>query len=213
SDLLDYENFGTIFLLLISVVDRYEFHKNLKDVLRDEKGFCHTWILQSSVSCEPEMLDVEKHTTVEHWVDEILTYKNISDQTIRETNPRILIELAPTIFKKMLKTTRNDSSVETLPILEAFLNPHTSYALIGVIQWLCDDIYFKGQNSPSSKVLKYLMAHENFPPQIMRLVGARVLSIFDRLTGSLPSVEENEFLVRINITALALQTSKYSVLH
>ncbi|CAG8456806.1 3828_t:CDS:10 [Acaulospora morrowiae] len=199
----DYENFGIIFLLLVSIIDRYEFHKNLKDVLRDENGFCHTWILQSSVAYEHEMLDPEKLAIVEPWVNALLSYQNITDQIIRTTNPRVLIELAPTIFK----TTFKMWSDETFSNLEIFLNPHTSYALIGVVQWLCDDICFKGQNSLSSKILKILMSNVNFPQPIIRLMGEKLLSIFDRPTGSLPSVEDDETINELKIAALTLEPS------
>ncbi|RGB36813.1 hypothetical protein C1646_73958 [Rhizophagus diaphanus] len=56
----DYENFGTIFLFLISVIDRYEFHKNIKDVLRDDERFCYKWLIQSGSTYDIDSLDQEK---------------------------------------------------------------------------------------------------------------------------------------------------------
>src|SRR5947208_10175727 len=104
----------------------------------------------------------------------IYIYIYIHAYEYRTTNPRILIELLPTIFKQLLTeigdtanttavgdndnnsgngnddtmdiTTNNTTTTVTIdtliPTFKSFLSPHLSYAFIGVIQWLCDEIFF-----------------------------------------------------------------------
>ncbi|CAG8588401.1 1946_t:CDS:10, partial [Dentiscutata heterogama] len=184
SYLQDCESFGTIFLFLVNIIDRYELYKNLKDILRDEKGFCHMWILQSSVVYEKGSLNTEKAAMVDCWVN------------VMATNPRILIELAPTIFKQALAGIDKDSESATavtfetlLTNFEFFLKPHSSYALVGAIQWLCDD------------VLKFLISSKDFPVSVARLVANKVMNILDNSAGSLPSIEDTETDIKLKLAA------------
>ncbi|CAG8680209.1 3050_t:CDS:10 [Cetraspora pellucida] len=218
SYLQDCESFGTIFLFFVNIIDRYE---NLKDILCDDKGFCHMWILQSSVVYEKRSLTMKKADMVDFWVNALSSIEDIPKDLILATNPRILIELAPTIFKRALagidKDSENSNGVtfETLSTnLEFFLKPHSSYALVGAIQWLCDDIFFKGQNTISSKVLKILISSKDFPISVSRLVANKVMNILDNSSGSLPSVEDNETDIRLKLAAASnepvLSSSKHS---
>ncbi|CAG8475721.1 17680_t:CDS:10 [Dentiscutata erythropus] len=208
SYLQDCESFGTIFLFFVNIIDRYELYKNLKDILRDEKGFCHMWILQSSVVYEKGSLNSEKAAMVDCWVKVMSVIEDIPKELIMATNPRILIELAPTIFKQALDGIDKDSENATavtfetlLTNFEFFLNPHSSYALVGAIQWLCDDVFFKGQNTISSKVLKLLISSKDFPVSVARLVANKVMNILDNSAGSLPSIEDTETDIKLKLAA------------
>ncbi|CAG8473598.1 2390_t:CDS:10 [Gigaspora margarita] len=192
----DCESFGIIFLFFINIIDRYELYKNLKDILCNEKGFCHMWILQSSVVYEKRSLNMEKANMVDYWVSAMAT------------NPRIFIELTPTIFKYALAGINKHSisattvTFETLSKnFEFFLKPYSSYALVGAIQWLCDDVFFKGQNTISSKVLKFLISSKDFPVSVARLVANKVMNILDNSVGSLPSVEDTETDFKLKLAA------------
>ncbi|RIB16113.1 mediator complex subunit Med5-domain-containing protein [Gigaspora rosea] len=208
SYLQDCESFGTIFLFFVNIIDRYELYKNLKDILCNEKGFCHMWILQSSVVYEKRSLNPEKSDMVDFWVSAMSATEDIHNELIMATNPRILIELAPTIFKYALAGINKHSiSVTTVTFetlsknFEFFLKPYSSYALVGAIQWLCDDVFFKGQNTISSKVLKFLISSKDFPVSVARLVANKVMNILDNSVGSLPSVEDTETDFKLKLAA------------
>ncbi|CAJ0836925.1 13515_t:CDS:10 [Entrophospora sp. SA101] len=198
----DYENFGIIFILLVTTIERYEFHKNIKGVLHDELGFCHTWLLRSSVTYELRLLNHSKATTVKQWTNAMINDQNISENLIRTTNPRALIELLPTIFKQTLAeissnngetTTITDDdamdisstntttvTIDTLiPIFKNFLRPHLSYAFIGVVQWLCDDIFFSVNSQNSMKLLKALILDDNFPKKILKLIEPKIIALIN----------------------------------
>ncbi|CAG8814003.1 21182_t:CDS:2, partial [Racocetra persica] len=199
SYLQDCESFGTIFLLFVNIIDRYELYKNLKDVLCDDKGFCHMWILQSSVVYEKRTLSTDKAGMVDYWVNALSSIEDLPKDLIMATNPRILIELTPTIFKRALaeidKDSENSSGVtfDTLSTnLEFFLKPHSSYALVGAIQ--C-------QNTISSKVLKFLISSKDFPVSVAKLVANKVMNILDNSSGSLPSVEDTATDIRLKLPA------------
>ncbi|GBB83491.1 hypothetical protein RclHR1_01020032 [Rhizophagus clarus] len=202
--LRDYENFGTIFLFLISVIDRYEFHKNIKDVLHDEEGFCYKWLIQSGSTYDIDSLDHEK-SIITRWVSALSDASQEIPEDLIRNNPRILIELSPTIFKEALKKVATEdieiAMISLEPLFTHFIKLHMSYALIGVCQSLCDDILFKGKSSISFKVLNRLILEEAFPNSIIKLIGNKLLSIFDIISenGSLPSIEDTESALRNKI--------------
>lgn len=55
-------------------------------MLRDENGFCHMWITQSSVAYESETLNTEKLTLVEEWVNALSTIQDISENLVKYVN-------------------------------------------------------------------------------------------------------------------------------
>ncbi|CAI2191917.1 1688_t:CDS:10, partial [Funneliformis geosporum] len=188
--LRDYENFGVIFLFLINTIDRYEFHKNLKDVLREEEGFCYKWLIQSGSAYDINSLDAQKAIIVDYWTSRLSTGQEISDDLIRVTSPIDLIELSPTIFKQALSNIdiggTDELEVAAVANFETllsgftyFLKPHMSYALVGICQWLCDDILFKGKSSISANVLYKLVIEDTFPISIIKLIGNKLSSILD----------------------------------
>ncbi|RIA91403.1 mediator complex subunit Med5-domain-containing protein [Glomus cerebriforme] len=205
----DYENFGTIFLFLISIIDRYEFHKNLKDVLHDEEGFCYKWI-RSGSAYDIDSLDPDK-SVIARWVSALSDSSQEIPEDLIQVNPRILIELSPTIFKEALKKVATDNIVEVAitslePLFTHFLKPHMSYALIGVCQSICDDILFKGKSSLSYKVLNRLILEKTFPNSIIKLIGNKLLSVLNIISengGSLPSVEDTEISMRYKVLEVA----------
>ncbi|CAG8589773.1 1347_t:CDS:10 [Funneliformis caledonium] len=201
--LRDYENFGVVFLFLINTIDRYEFHKNLKDVLRDEEGFCYKWLIQSGSAYDINSLDPKKAMIVQHWTRRLSTGQEISEDLIRVTSPIDLIELSPTIFKQALSNIGGTDELEVAAVANFetllsgftyFLKPHMSYALVGICQWLCDDILFKGKSSISANVLNKLVIEDTFPNSIIKLVGNKLSSILDIISenDNLPNVEDTE---------------------
>ncbi|PKY42123.1 hypothetical protein RhiirA4_441767 [Rhizophagus irregularis] len=205
----DYENFGTIFLFLISVIDRYEFHKNIKDVLHDDEGFCYKWLIQSGSTYDIDSLDQEK-SIITRLVSTLSDASQEIPEDLIRISPRSLIELSPTIFKEALKKVVTEdieiAMINLEPLFTHFVKPHMSYALIGVCQSLCDDILFKGKSSISFKVLNRLILEEAFPNSIIKLIGNKLLSIFDIISenGSLPSIEDTENIIRNKIAKIMM---------
>ncbi|CAG8513675.1 5293_t:CDS:10 [Ambispora leptoticha] len=202
----DYENFGIIFLLIITVITRYDLHTNISEILLDKQGFVYTWLHQPSITFSLESLDNEHRNLVSHWNsfisssnndDDTLSSNSIPDDLLKESSPRSLIQLSPTIFQQRIRELEsNENILKTITARESeptentpktmlmgfnlFLEPCCSFCLIGALQWLCNDALLKGQPSISLEVIKSLLSsssYEKIPSVIKSLVGPHILDV------------------------------------
>ncbi|KAF9313689.1 mediator complex subunit [Podila horticola] len=151
------EGFGIVLILIMTTVRRYELTGCLDTVLKDRHGFCYLWLLRTSSTIPPMSLSsmsAEMHALMGRWISALFDSMGISDDLIQTSKPQMLLEIAPSVFEQSLaachagvidSTTLNSG-------LDYFLQPCLLFVLIGVVQYLCEEIVFStpGSHTPSS---------------------------------------------------------------
>ncbi|CAG8518926.1 357_t:CDS:10 [Paraglomus brasilianum] len=215
----DYENFGHIFFLICSIVNRYELHKNLEDVFQGTSGFMYKYFLLTPGTITPEG---QQDLLVKQWVDTLLKEATVPDGIIRSTHPRKMIDLAPVIIDRLCDNCEKKviSQEVLLSRLEIFLQPRWSYALITICQWLCEESLTLGrsprelsisQSSPLLlNVLKHLVLREEFPSIVSRSVGHLIQTTL--IGAKLPASDVEDMRTKIESSLDSVwRTKKYSI--
>lgn len=146
------EGFGIVLILIMTTVRRYELAGCLDTVLKDKHGFCYLWLLRTSSTIPPMSLSsmsAEMHALMGRWISALFDSMGISDDLIQTSKPQMLLEIAPSVFDQSLaachagvidSTTLNSG-------LDYFLQPCLLFVLIGVVQYLCEEIVFSTPGS------------------------------------------------------------------
>ncbi|KAG0086838.1 mediator complex subunit [Podila epicladia] len=154
------EGFGIVLILIMTIVRRYELAGCLETVLKDRHGFCYLWLLRTSSTIPPMSLpamSAEMHALMGRWISALFDSMGISDDLIQTSKPQMLLEIAPSVFEQSLaachagvidSTTLNSG-------LDYFLQPCLLFVLIGVVQYLCEEIVFStpGPHKVSSSAM------------------------------------------------------------
>ncbi|KAL1921220.1 uncharacterized protein VTP21DRAFT_10936 [Calcarisporiella thermophila] len=175
----NFEGYGYVFTLVAYVINRYELWNNLEAMFNDKSGFCYRWFLRPIEDISSKTIKAEQNELVGQWISALLDSMGIPDDLIRASTPQILLQISPSIFEHALSACETEViDYDTLTGgLEYFLQPFLSYALLSIIQWLCDEIIFdcNGPSLPLT-VLKSLLMSENFPTMVLQVVGRRILA-------------------------------------
>ncbi|KAG0020752.1 mediator complex subunit [Podila clonocystis] len=146
------EGFGNVLILFMTTVRRYELAGCLDTVLKDRHGFCYLWLLRTSSTIPPMSLSsmsTEMHALMGRWISALFDSMGISDDLIQTSKPQMLLEIAPSVFEQSLaachagvidSTTLNSG-------LDYFLQPCLLFVLIGVVQYLCEEIVYSTPGS------------------------------------------------------------------
>ncbi|KAI7815866.1 mediator complex subunit Med5-domain-containing protein [Gamsiella multidivaricata] len=146
------EGFGIVLILILTIIRRYELAGCLDSVLREQNRFCYLWLHRTSATIPTisiQSMDSDMHALMGRWITALFDSMGISDGLIQTSKPQMLLEISPSIFEQSLAacqagvidaTTLNSG-------LDYFLQPCLLFVLIGVVQYLCEEILF---STPSS---------------------------------------------------------------
>ncbi|KAG0331221.1 mediator complex subunit [Podila humilis] len=130
------EGLGNVLILIMTIVRRYELAGCLDTVLKNRHGFCHLWLLRTSSTIPPMALSsmsAEMHALMGRWISALFDS----------------MEIAPSIFEQSLAACHAgviDSTTLTSG-LDYFLQPCLLFVLIGVVQYLCEEIVFSSSGA------------------------------------------------------------------
>ncbi|KAF9162242.1 mediator complex subunit [Mortierella sp. AD010] len=117
------EGFGIVLILTMTIIRRYEFSGCLDSILKDKNGFCYLWLHRTSATIPA--------TT---------------------SKPQMLLEISPSIFEQSLAACQAGvlDSTTLNSGLDYFLQPCLLFVLIGVVQYLCEEILFSSTSFASA---------------------------------------------------------------
>ncbi|KAG0211354.1 mediator complex subunit [Mortierella sp. GBA30] len=169
------EGFGIVLILTMSIIRRYELAGCLDSILKEKHGFCYLWLHRTSATV-PAMsmsnMTSDMQALMGQWITALFDSMGISDNLIQcvqqiaslapliplslllTSKPQMLLEISPSIFEQSLAacqagvidaTTLNSG-------LDYFLQPCLLFVLIGVVQYLCEEILFSSPVYASSTI-------------------------------------------------------------
>ncbi|KAF9198946.1 mediator complex subunit [Haplosporangium sp. Z 27] len=149
------EGFGIVLILIMTIIRRYDFGGCLDSILKDKYGFCYLWLHRTSAtipSTSITSINSDMQALMGRWITALFDSMGISDELIQTSKPQMLLEISPSIFEQSLAacqagvidaTTLNSG-------LDYFLQPCLLFVLIGVVQYLCEEITFSSTASTVS---------------------------------------------------------------
>ncbi|KAF9436448.1 mediator complex subunit [Entomortierella beljakovae] len=144
---LNLEGFGNVLILIMTIIRRYDFAGCLDSILKEKQGFCYIWLHRTSATIPASSItsiSPDMQALMGNWIAALFDSMGISDDLIQTSKPQMLLEISPSIFEQSLAacqagvidaTTLNSG-------LDYFLQPCLLFVLIGVVQYLCEEILF-----------------------------------------------------------------------
>ncbi|KAF9164062.1 mediator complex subunit [Actinomortierella ambigua] len=148
------ETFGIVLILILTIIQRYELAGHLDSLLEEKQGFCYLWLHRMSAtipSLSLTSMSLEMQGLMRRWVSALYDNMGISDDLIQyvsisvlSSKPQMLLEISPALFEQSLAACQADViDASTLNGgLDYFLQPCLLFVLIGVVQYLCEQILF-----------------------------------------------------------------------
>ncbi|GJJ73171.1 mediator of RNA polymerase II transcription subunit 5 [Entomortierella parvispora] len=141
------EGLGIVLILILNIVRRYELAGCLDLVLAEKQGFCCQWLHRTSATIPPtaiSSMSPAMQSLMGRWITALFDSMGISDDLIQTSKPQMLLEIAPSIFEQSLAACQAGVLDTTTMIsgLDYFLQPCLLFVLIGVVQFLCEEITF-----------------------------------------------------------------------
>ncbi|KAF9963087.1 mediator complex subunit [Modicella reniformis] len=149
------EGFGIVLILVMNIIRRYELAGCLDTVLKGKNGFCYLWLHRTSSTVPVssiQSMSPELQALMGRWITALFDSMGISDDLIQTSKPQMLLEISPSIFEQSLAACQAgviDSTTLTSG-LDYFLQPCLLFVLIGVVQYLCEEILFSTTTSYSA---------------------------------------------------------------
>ncbi|KAI8599783.1 mediator complex subunit Med5-domain-containing protein [Dissophora ornata] len=149
------EGFGIVLILIMTIIRRYELSGCLDSVLKEKHGFCYLWLHRTSATIPVTSImsmNADMQALMGRWITALFDSMGISDDLIQTSKPQMLLEISPSIFEQSLAacqagvidpTTLNSG-------LDYFLQPCLLFVLIGVVQYLCEEILFSSSAAYAS---------------------------------------------------------------
>ncbi|KAF9087845.1 mediator complex subunit [Mortierella sp. GBA35] len=179
----DIEGFGDVLILIMTIIRRYELAECLDSVLKEKQGFCYMWLHHTSATIPTASISsmtADIQGLMGRWISALFDSMGISDDLIQTSKPQMLLEISPSIFEQSLAacqagvidaTTLNSG-------LDYFLQPCLLFVLIGVVQYLCQEIVF---SAPSSNHSTHHSAHgASSASSMMSPTGAAISPLASR---------------------------------
>ncbi|KAF9181941.1 mediator complex subunit [Haplosporangium sp. Z 11] len=146
------EGFGIVLILIMTVIRRYELAGCLDTILCDKNGFCYLWLHRTSATIPAiamSSMTSDMQALMGRWITALFDSMGISDNLIQTSKPQMLLEIAPSIFEQSLAACQGGviDSTTLNSGLDYFLQPCLLFVLIGVVQYLCEEIV---SSSPTS---------------------------------------------------------------
>ncbi|KAF9090189.1 mediator complex subunit [Mortierella sp. AD031] len=177
------EGFGDVLILIMTIIRRYELAECLDSVLKEKQGFCYMWLHHTSATIPTASISsmtADMQGLMGRWISALFDSMGISDDLIQTSKPQMLLEISPSIFEQSLAacqagvidaTTLNSG-------LDYFLQPCLLFVLIGVVQYLCQEIVF---SAPSSNHSTHHSAHgASSASSMMSPTGAAISPLASR---------------------------------
>ncbi|KAG0289617.1 mediator complex subunit [Linnemannia gamsii] len=181
------EGFGDVLILIMTIIRRYELAECLDSVLKEKQGFCYLWLHHTSATiptASMSSMTADMHGLMGRWISALFDSMGISDDLIQTSKPQMLLEISPSIFEQSLAacqagvidaTTLNSG-------LDYFLQPCLLFVLIGVVQYLCQEIVF---SAPSPLNSTHHAAHgTSSASSMMSPTGSSPLASRGSVSGS-----------------------------
>ncbi|KAG0245783.1 mediator complex subunit [Mortierella sp. GBA43] len=149
------EGFGIVLILIMNIIRRYELAGCLDSILKEKDGFCYLWLHRTS-STVPfssiQSMSPEMQALMGRWISALFDSMGISDDLIQTSKPQMLLEISPSIFEQSLAACQAGviDSTTLISGLDYFLQPCLLFVLIGVVQYLCEEILFSSSSSHSA---------------------------------------------------------------
>ncbi|KAF9993518.1 mediator complex subunit [Entomortierella chlamydospora] len=149
------EGFGIVLILTMTIIRRYEFSGCLDSILKDKNGFCYLWLHRTSATIPAtsiSSINPEMQGLMGRWISALFDSNGISDDLIQTSKPQMLLEISPSIFEQSLAACQAGviDSTTLNSGLDYFLQPCLLFVLIGVVQYLCEEILFSSTTSFAS---------------------------------------------------------------
>ncbi|KAG0311540.1 mediator complex subunit [Linnemannia gamsii] len=141
------EGFGDVLILIMTIVRRYELAECLDSVLKEKQGFCYMWLHHTSATipaASMSSMTADMQGLMGRWISALFDSMGISDDLIQTSKPQMLLEISPSIFEQSLAACQA-GVIDTTTLnsgLDYFLQPCLLFVLIGVVQYLCQEIVF-----------------------------------------------------------------------
>ncbi|ORZ13369.1 mediator complex subunit Med5-domain-containing protein [Lobosporangium transversale] len=150
------EGLGTVLILIMTIIRRYELASCLNSIFKEKQGFCYLWLHRTSAvipATSMSSMSADMHSLMGRWVSALFDSMGISDDLIQTSKPQMLLEISPSIFAQSLAACQAGViDITTLNSgLDYFLQPCLLFVLVGVVQFLCQEILFSSSvSSPDS---------------------------------------------------------------
>ncbi|KAF9979047.1 mediator complex subunit [Actinomortierella ambigua] len=179
------ETFGIVLILILTIIQRYELAGHLDSLLEDKQGFCYLWLhrMSSTIpSVSLTSMSLEMQGLMRRWISALYDNMGISDDLIQSSKPQMLLEISPALFEQSLAACQADViDASTLNGgLDYFLQPCLLFVLIGVVQYLCEQILFSTSTISATDI-----SHRSYHHQRSSSMGLAVSPLVQRsLQGS-----------------------------
>ncbi|KAG0052636.1 mediator complex subunit [Gryganskiella cystojenkinii] len=149
------EGLGEVLILVMTIVRRYELAGCLDLILGDKNGFCCQWLHRTSARIPTTAINSvtpEMQALMRRWILALFDSMGISDDLIQTSKPQMLLGIAPSIFEQSLAACQAGVlDLTTMSSgLDYFLQPCLLFVLIGVVQYLCEEIMFSSGSASSA---------------------------------------------------------------
>ncbi|KAF9926017.1 mediator complex subunit [Linnemannia zychae] len=149
------EGFGNVLILIMTIIRRYELVECLNSVLKEKQGFCYLWLHHTSATIPASSLSsmtAEMQGLMGRWITALFDSMGISDDLIQTSKPQLLLEISPSIFEQSFAACQA-GVIDATTLkggLDYFLQPCLLFVLIGVVQYLCQEIVFSAPSTINS---------------------------------------------------------------
>ncbi|KAI9022808.1 hypothetical protein CLU79DRAFT_750830 [Phycomyces nitens] len=180
-----YGEFGTIWIFVSFVVDRFNLIRDLDRVFRVREGFCYQFFSQGPVVYGIDASAPDMEIWVSKWQNALFD-NDITGELLRELTPQRLLSIGPTVIKRvMLSFEEEEMGVSLLPDVLGYLQePYLHFTLGPMILLLCDEL-LTAHCRTALMCLERLLIEGNLPELLVRQCGGAIL-------GSLEGIEETE---------------------
>lgn len=178
------EIFGGILLSLQTIVSRHSLQRSFA---RFGYGICATIVAPTETLSKPyslHTLSPQQQGLVSSWIAALYGSEGIEDDLIRNTPPRTMLALAPTIVhQSMIALERGIVDQETLLSgLSYFCQDFLTYTLPSIISYLAR------QAQPNLTIIKSLIFSESTPACVLELAQDDLRSMTKKLGTDDPDI-------------------------
>lgn len=137
-----FEQFGQLLGFIQGIVGRFGLRDDLAAHLGSTSGFTAQHLLAPGSSYSLSALSPPQRQTLASWIDALYGNSGISDDLLTGTDPRMLVQLAPTVFRQSFEALRvgvmdAENIKEGLSYFEQGL---LGGCAVGVMSWLVDEL-------------------------------------------------------------------------
>ncbi|KAL0077897.1 hypothetical protein J3Q64DRAFT_1852157 [Phycomyces blakesleeanus] len=178
-----YNEFGTIWIFVSFVVDRFNLIRDLDRVFRVREGFCYQFFSQGPVVYGIDASVPDMEVWVSKWQNALFE-NDVTGELLREMTPQRLLAIGPTIIKRVMMSFEEDEmGVSLLPsVLDYLQEPYLHFTLGPILMLLCDEL-MSTQYRTALMCLDRLIIEGNLPELLVRQCGGVILGSLESIAG------------------------------